>query len=148
MKPEAPVTSTLTGGSASQTDALPERAPDVDDVAAAEDEGAVRPMGGREDDDVAVDHDAIKWHEPLVDHIRIRAQHGGAGPLQELSELEAQRGPDVVRFGLEGHSQDSDGPTVEAAVPADHGRDDVCREALVDLHRRLAHGKVVGRERR
>ena len=89
---------------------------------------------------------AVERHEPVVLDVRVRAHDAGAGPRQELAQLVAQRRARVVRLGLERHPEDADGLAGEAAVAAFERRDDVRRQALVDLHRGLAEREVIGGE--
>ena len=85
--------------------------------------------------------------EPLVVDVRVRAEDARAGPREQLAELVAERRPGVVGLGLERHPEDADRLALEAAVAPLERRHDVGRQALVDLHRGLAHREVVGRER-
>src|SRR6478672_6564748 len=148
MNPAAPVTRTRIRGPALEADALAEGTPHVDDVLAADIEPAVGAMRRAEHQDVALLEDALERYEPVVADVRVRREHSGTGPHEELAQLVAEGGARVIRFGLERHAEDADRLALHTAVAALERAHDVCREALVDLHRGLTEREVVARERR
>ena len=91
--------------------------------------------------------DALERGQAVVLDVRVGADDAGAGPREQLAQLVAERGPGVVRLGLEGHPEDADRLALQRPVAALEGADDVRGQALVDLHRGLAHREVVARER-
>src|SRR4051812_22744214 len=105
MNPAAPVTRIFT----SEPDPLAQRAPDIDDVLAADLEPAVRLVRGAEDEDIALGEDAVERGQPRVVDVGIGADDTGAGPGQELAQLVAEGGARVVGLRLERHAEDPDG---------------------------------------
>ena len=101
-----------------------------------------------DDQDLGLGQHLVQRHETRIGNVRVRAQNVGAGPEQQLAQLVAERRADVVRLGLEGHAEQADRATAQAAVSLLHGADHVGGQAFVDLHRRLAEPEVVRREGR
>src|ERR1041385_2079197 len=86
----------------------PGDAPDVDDVAVAEVEAAVRLVRRADHDHIGLPKHLVERFERLVDDVRVCAQHVGAFELRELAELVAERRAWRVPLALERHPQDAE----------------------------------------
>ena len=100
-----------------------------------------------DDDHVRLRDDLLQRHEGRILDERIGAQDGGALERRQLAKLVAKRGPRVVGLTFERHAEDAHGPPRQrlARVQRIHY---VVGQPLVDLHRRLAHWKVIWGESR
>src|SRR5438132_6060718 len=121
-------------------------APDVDHLAVFEVEVLVGVVRGGDDEQLGFLQHAVQRHERLVMDVRVGTKDACTLESGQLSQLVAERGPGVVRLAFESHAENAH-RTARKGAPRVEGVDDVVRQALVDLHRRLAHRKVVGRER-